>query len=533
MLSRQINRRIIPDITLQPMTTPTPVPTDTPTYTPTLPSIVINEIRVNQPSTDNDEYFELICSTPGSSLARLTYLVIGDNSLASPLGVIESVTDLSSYSLPESDYYFLVAEATFNYPGVTPDVVLSGNGLNFENENVTHLLVADFSGTHGQDLDTDDDGTLDITPWSQVVDAIGLVQTVGSGDRYYGASLGFEDIGPDGTSLPGHVSRCPDGMTWLIGVFEKGIDDSPGDPNICTTPTPVPTSTPTNTPTNTPVVVSVGTMIAVSSGSFIQGSPETEPCRSTNETQFMHSLSRNLAVMETEITRQMWSDLRAVQPSLPVDPSNVAYSPTLSHPVQQNTWYEAVLFANLLSLQNGYTRCYFTNSGLGTPIDATNYTGGSFYCNFAANGYRLASEGEWEYFTRAGTTTPFSCNETNFTASNCGSCTLGTHLTLEQYCVYCANDPGTTVAAGSKPANPWGLKDVHGNVWEWCWDWYDPMYPSLSATDYTGAAWGTHRVMRGGSFDGSAIYCRSARRHTVTPDHRNNTLGFRLVRVSP
>ena len=65
----------------------------------------------------------------------------------------------------------------------------------------------------------------------------------------------------------------------------------------------------------------------------------------------------------------------------------------------------------------------------------------------------------------AGTTTPFSCNETNYNGSNCNSCTSGTHPTLEQYCVYCANDPGTTVVAGSKLSNPWGLKDVHGNVW--------------------------------------------------------------------
>ena len=80
--------------------------------------------------------------------------------------------------------------------------------------------------------------------------------------------------------------------------------------------------------------------------------------------------------METEITRQMWADLLGEQPSLPADPSHTTYSPTLAHPVQQNTWYESVLFANLLSLENGYTRCYYTDAGFTTPIDASNYTSG-------------------------------------------------------------------------------------------------------------------------------------------------------------
>jgi len=84
----------------------------------------------------------------------------------------------------------------------------------------------------------------------------------------------------------------------------------------------------------------VGNMRFVPGGIFTQGSPDgtgvdpEEPCRSSNETQFSHNLTRNLAVMETEVTRQMWSDLWAVQATLPIDPSSTTYSPTLSHPVQ-------------------------------------------------------------------------------------------------------------------------------------------------------------------------------------------------------
>jgi len=273
-------------------------------------------------------------------------------------------------------------------------------------------------------------------------------------------------------------------------------------------------------------------MMSISAGTFTQGSPSTEPCRGSNETQFTHELTRDLAVMETEISRQMWADLLAAQPSLPPDPSNTQYSPTMSHPVQQNTWYESVFFANLLSLENGYTRCYYTDSAFTNPITSSNYTTGPFYCDFDADGYRLPTEGEWEYFTRAGTTTAFSCDETNYTSENCYLCTAGTHSTLEQYCVYCANDPGTAAPVGGKLANPWNLKDVHGNLWEWCWDWYNPTYPSGSETDYTGPESGSNRVNRGGGWSHIAPYCRSAFRDENNPVSRYNSLGFRLLRTT-
>jgi formylglycine-generating enzyme required for sulfatase activity len=275
-------------------------------------------------------------------------------------------------------------------------------------------------------------------------------------------------------------------------------------------------------------------MRCVASGTFTQGSPAGEACREIHEMQFTHNLTRNLAVMETEITRQMWAALRAAQPTLPTDPSDTTYSPSMSHPVQQNTWFEAVLFANLLSVQNGYTRCYYTDVGFTTPITSSNDTTGPFYCNFGANGYRLPSEGEWEYFTRAGTTTAFSCDETNYTSGDCATsgCTGGIYTTLEQYCVYCANHPGTTAVAGSKLSNPWNLKDIHGNVWEWCWDWY-AAYPGTSQNDYTGPTSGSDRMLRGGSWGDHARYCRSAQRGSLAPVTRYILLGFRLVRVAP
>ena len=273
---------------------------------------------------------------------------------------------------------------------------------------------------------------------------------------------------------------------------------------------------------------------ATGPGGFLQGSPQDEPCNWRDEyPQFTHILTRSIAVMETEVTRQMWWDLQSLQPDLPDDPTNELYGADANNPVQRNTWYEAVLFANLLSLTNGYTRCYYTDSSYTSPVDHTNYTTEPLYCNFDANGYRLPTEGEWEYFTRAGTTGPFSCEEANYKDYTCGSpyCVSGEFPVLQEYAIFCANDNGASEPVGSKLSNPWNLKDVYGNVLEWCWDWRSD-YPTNTVTDYAGPETGSVRVNRGGSWGNAACYCRSAYRYTDTPSTRWHYLGFRLLRVA-
>jgi len=272
-----------------------------------------------------------------------------------------------------------------------------------------------------------------------------------------------------------------------------------------------------------------GVLRFVPAGTFTQGSPADEPCRQSDETQFSHTLTRNLAVMETEVTRQMWADLLAAQPTLPADPTDTLHGAGMSNPVQRTTWYEAVLFANLLSLQQGLTRCYYTDAGFTTPIDASNYTAGDYTCDFDTSGYRLLTEGEWEYCCRAGTTTAFWIAEPNYTDGNCVSCTPGLFPNLESAAVFCANDPVATAEVATKLPNPWGLYDTHGNVDEWCWD-RESIYPVGSVTDYEGGASGSYRMNRGGGWV-SAKYCRSAVRGCIDPDLRSCYLGFRLART--
>ncbi|MCZ6653758.1 MAG: lamin tail domain-containing protein [Planctomycetota bacterium] len=186
-------------------------------------TVIINEVRIDMPGTDLDEYFELAGGL-NESLASLTYIVIGDGTGGS--GVIEAVVDLDGNSLNASGL-FLVAEDTFTL-GPVPDLTLRAGDLDFENsDNVTHLLVAGFTGASGDDLDLDDDGVLDIEPWSSIVDCVALVETPGEGDQIYCATT----VGPDGTFVPGHAYFCEAADQWLIGGFELGTADTPGAEN--------------------------------------------------------------------------------------------------------------------------------------------------------------------------------------------------------------------------------------------------------------------------------------------------------------
>ncbi len=194
--------------------------------------IRINEIRIDQPGTDNDEFFELT-GAPGAPLDGLTYLVLGDSAAGS--GVIEAVVPLGGSTMP-GDGFFLAVEDTFTLGGglASADLVLSGasNGINFENtDNVTHLLVLGFSGASGQDLDTNDDGVLDASPWVEELDRIAVIiqeNPPTTTEFHYGPPT----VGPDGMFAPGLAFRCPDGSgTWTVGVFALGSQDTPGGPN--------------------------------------------------------------------------------------------------------------------------------------------------------------------------------------------------------------------------------------------------------------------------------------------------------------
>jgi formylglycine-generating enzyme required for sulfatase activity len=132
-----------------------------------------------------------------------------------------------------------------------------------------------------------------------------------------------------------------------------------------------------------------------------------------------------------------------------------------------------------------------------------------------ARRYRLPTEAEWEYACRAGTTTPYHFGPT-----------LSKDLANDGYMLR------RPTRVGSYPANPWGLFDMHGNVAEWCEDWYDDAYYTLSPEpDPPGPSATGRRVVRGGSFLGPAWDCRSAARAALPPKTRAPHVGFRVVMV--
>ncbi|MGC9450038.1 MAG: formylglycine-generating enzyme family protein [Oceanipulchritudo sp.] len=259
----------------------------------------------------------------------------------------------------------------------------------------------------------------------------------------------------------------------------------------------------------------------IPAGTFTMGSPTSELGRYSNETQHTVTLTRAFYLQQTEVTKAQWDAVAAQGPGrgytdLPVGRNGYNGDASGTHPVTEVSWYDVVKWLNLKSELEGLTPCYTVSSatyktGQSTPV-----------CNFNATGYRLPTESEWEYACRAGTTTAFYSGPITYT----GTSPLDPNL--DQIGWYGGNSGINTHPVGGKQPNAWGLYDMSGNVYEWCWDWY-ATYPG-TVTDPTGPASGTYRVIRGGDFISYARYCRSAFRYDYYPDFRYYYLGFRPAR---
>lgn len=241
-------------------------------------------------------------------------------------------------------------------------------------------------------------------------------------------------------------------------------------------------------------VLPVRGMVWIKPGTFPMGTRVDEPGRGPNETLHSVTLTRGFWIGTHEVTQAEYLAVAGSNPSFFQAPADT------NRPVETVSWTAAMAYCSALTA---------TERGAGRiPQDWE---------------YRLPTEAEWEYCARAGArTTRFGYGDDLAATS------------LANYSWYSANAGGAAQPVEQKLANPWGLMDMHGNVWEWCLDWFDG-FTGDAVTDPAGPSTGTHRVIRGGGWDSGADLVRSASRNFEAPNNAYSLIGFRvaLARVAP
>ena len=233
-----------------------------------------------------------------------------------------------------------------------------------------------------------------------------------------------------------------------------------------------------------------------------------------------HSISLSAYFIgETEVTQELW------QAVMGNNPSSFQNTPDGSEeqgkrPVENIKWYHAIAFCNKLSIACGLELCYTVSGVNFATLHFNNIpkwddgTWNNAVCDLNKNGFRLPTEAEWEWAAMGGTEHKWAGTDSESELGN--------------YAWYYANGNEKTHQVKMKSPNGYGLYDMTGNVHEWCWDWYGSLSDVLPP-NYTGAASGNMRVMRGGNYHASKQYALRAYRASVKPYENYDIGGLRVV----
>ncbi len=246
----------------------------------------------------------------------------------------------------------------------------------------------------------------------------------------------------------------------------------------------------------------VGTPVTVliKAGTFTMGSPTTETDRSSDETQHQVTLTQDFYMGKYEVTNAQFCEFLNDK----CIGSDGKYT-TADYGTQ------IIVATDDMSVKYSYGNWIPQSGYEDYPVVNVTWYGASEYAKWI--GGTLPTEAQWEYACRAGSTTAYSFGDSSDS--------------LGEYAWYDNNSDSKTHPVGQKKPNAWGLYDMHGNVWEWCADWYGD-YPSNAVTDPTGPTTGSDRVLRGGSWSYFADYCRSASRLHRNPVYCIRNYGFRV-----